>query len=349
MEAVEFLRRMLEIESISGSEEELARFLVDQMQARGFDAHVDAAGNSVGVLGNGSREIVLLGHMDTVPGAISIRLDGDRLYGRGAVDAKGPLAAFILAAANAGPLPDTRLIVVGATEEEAATSRGARHAVEQYAPDACIIGEPSGWDSITLGYKGRLLIDYRREQPMGHTAGPEAGVAEAAVDWWQALKASAAEFNRDRQRAFDQLLPSLRSIHTDSDGLTNAVDVTVGVRLPPNYPVDRLETTARELAGPATVRCYSYEPAFRASNRTPVVRAFLRSIRAAGGQPTFKLKTGTSDMNVVGPVWRCPIVAYGPGDSRLDHTPDEHIRVPEFLRATDILAEALAHLALHDE
>lgn len=345
MEAVEFLRRMLEIESLSGREEALARFLVDQMQARGFDAHVDAAGNAVGVLGAGPREIVLLGHMDTVPGEISVRLETDRLYGRGAVDAKGPLATFVLAAANAGPLPDTRLVVVGATEEEAATSRGARHAVELYAPDACIIGEPSGWDSITLGYKGRLLIDYHVEQPMAHTAGPDPAVAEAAVDWWKALEANAVEFNRGPQRAFDQLLPSLRSIRTESDGLIEAVDVTVGFRLPPNYDVDRLETIARELAGPATVRCYSYEPAFRASNRTPLVRAFLRSIRAAGGQPTFKLKTGTSDMNVVGPVWRCPIVAYGPGDSRLDHTPDEHIEVPEFLRATDVLAQALTHLA----
>jgi LysW-gamma-L-lysine carboxypeptidase len=345
MEPVELLQRMLEIESLSGREEALARFLVEQMRARGFEAHVDAAGNAVGVLGDGPREIVLLGHMDTVPGQVPVRLEGDRLYGRGAVDAKGPLASFVLAAAQAGPLPGTRLVVVGATEEEAATSRGARHAAEQYAPDACIIGEPSGWDSVTLGYKGRLLIDYHLERPMGHTAGPDPGVAEAAVAWWQALAAIAAEYNRDRQRAFDQLLPSLRTIHTGSDGLTDAVDATVGFRLPPAYPVDRLEMTARELAGAADVRCYSYEPAFRASNRTPLVRAFLRSIRAAGGQPTFKLKTGTSDMNVVGPIWGCPIVAYGPGDSQLDHTPHEYIQVPEFIRATDVLADALMHLA----
>ncbi len=58
-------------------------------------------------------------------------------------------------------------------------------------------------------------------------------------------------------------------------------------------------------------------------------------------KPHFKHKTGTSDMNVLGPAWNCPIAAYGPGDSRLDHTPDEHIELREFSRAIDVLAEVL--------
>jgi len=341
MDVVEFLQQMLEIESLSGQEQELAEFLVEWMAGWGFDARVDQAGNAVGVMGDGPNEIVLLGHIDTVPGRIPVRIEGGRLYGRGAVDAKGPLATFVAAAAQAGPLPDTRIVVIGATEEEAATSKGARFAAERYRPAFCVIGEPSGWDSITLGYKGRLLIDYRLERPMGHTAGPQGGVAEEAVAWWQALKAGAETFNAEHNSAFSQLLPSLRNIVTHSDGLTNSVEATVGIRLPLDYDIGALEDTARTLAGDARVRCYSYEPAFRAPKNTPLVRAFLRAIRAEGGRPTFKLKTGTSDMNVVGPVWNCPIVAYGPGDSSLDHTPNEHIEVPEYLRAIEVLRQAL--------
>jgi LysW-gamma-L-lysine carboxypeptidase len=61
-------------------------------------------------------------------------------------------------------------------------------------------------------------------------------------------------------------------------------------------------------------------------------------------KPGFKRKTGTSDMNVVAPVWRCPIVAYGPGDAALDHTPDEHLRLPEYRSAISVLGRALADL-----
>jgi LysW-gamma-L-lysine carboxypeptidase len=49
-------------------------------------------------------------------------------------------------------------------------------------------------------------------------------------------------------------------------------------------------------------------------------------------------------MNVVAPVWGTPILAYGPGDSSLDHTPHEHILIPEYLRAVEVLAGVLATL-----
>ena len=49
-------------------------------------------------------------------------------------------------------------------------------------------------------------------------------------------------------------------------------------------------------------------------------------------------------MNVVGPRWQCPIVAYGPGDSLLDHTPDEHIVLDDYLRAIGVLRAALRRL-----
>ena len=46
-------------------------------------------------------------------------------------------------------------------------------------------------------------------------------------------------------------------------------------------------------------------------------------------------------MNVVAPVWNCPIVAYGPGDSRLDHTPHEHLDLGEYLQAIEFLTSIL--------
>jgi len=237
-----------------------------------------------------------------------------------------------------------RLVLIGAVEEEAASSKGAHHVVDRYAPIACVIGEPSGWDRLTLGYKGRLLIEGRWEQPMAHSAGRELAVAERAVGFWNLVAARCAAHNEGKPQLFEQLLPSLRAISSGSDGLTDWAELTIGIRLPPGVEPDVLQ---HELAGQASGGLLRFRggcQAYRGDKNNPLVRAFLKGVRAAGGAPGFLLKTGTSDMNVVGPAWRCPILAYGPGDSSLDHTPHEHVEVAEYLRAIDVLELALSQL-----
>ncbi|HID64732.1 MAG TPA: [LysW]-lysine hydrolase [Anaerolineae bacterium] len=335
--AVGLLQEMLEIYSPSTQEGELAEYLVAAMAERGFRAYRDGAGNAVGELGDGERQILLLGHIDTVPGFIPVRIEGEIIYGRGAVDAKGPLAAFVAAAARVGPLPGKRIVVVGAVEEEAATSKGARYLLDKFSPDCVVIGEPSRWDRVTLGYKGRLLVDYALEQERSHTAGPRVGVCEAAVKFWQGVKDYARKYNRGKERMFERLDPSLRRIHSGGDGFSERVEATVALRLPPGLDAETLKDAIEGLAGEARLTFYAGEAPFRAFKNTPLARAFLASIREHGGQPRFVLKSGTSDMNVVGPIWGCPIVAYGPGDSSLDHTPHEHLSLTEYGRAVKVL------------
>ncbi|HYL81202.1 MAG TPA: M20/M25/M40 family metallo-hydrolase, partial [Candidatus Acidoferrum sp.] len=184
MDPIALLTRMVEIPSLSGEESSLASFLVETMHRLGFQASVDQAGNAVGVLGDGPAEIVLLGHMDTVAGVVPVRTADGKLYGRGSVDAKGPLAAFIAAAAQVGPLPQKRIVVVGATEEEAASSRGARHASRVFAPRYCVIGEPSGSHAVTLGYKGRIVCAYEAKTAAAHSASKEGSILEEGVEFW---------------------------------------------------------------------------------------------------------------------------------------------------------------------
>jgi len=358
--AIQLLETMVGLYSPSGQEQALADFLVDWMRKAGFHTWRDRAGNAVGsshltppspTCGRGRGEgkgegILLLGHLDTVPGFIPVRREGDRLYGRGTVDAKGALAAFCVAAARVGPSLGTPIFVVGAVEEEAATSRGARALLDRFTPQAVVIGEPSGWDSITVGYKGRLLIDYRLRREIGHTAGPDEGVCEEAVAFWQMICQLADQWNEGREKLFERLDPSLRSINSSTDGFTERVEMTVGLRLPPGFDVESFKEQLLAQAGEAAISFRGQEPPFRASRSTPLVRAFLRAIRAQGGEPRFTVKTGTSDMNVVGPVWACPILAYGPGDSSLDHTPREHILISEYLRSIRVLEGALRELGI---
>ncbi len=316
------------------------------MNALGFRAFADDAGNAVGTLGagEGARDIVLLGHIDTFQGEIPVRVEGGKLYGRGAVDAKGCLATFVAACARVGAREGVRFVVIGAVEEECATSKGARFALTQYAPRFCIIGEPSGWDRITLGYKGRVLVDYRLEKTMTHTASNARAATEEAVEFWNRVTAYAAEFNHDKTRVVDKLDQSLRYMRTDDDAFTDRVTMRIGMRVPVGLAIQQVEDEIARYANGAWVEFSSEEEPFRADKNNALVRAFLGAIRAEGGTPAFSLKTGTSDMNVVGPVWSCPIVAYGPGDSALDHTPNEHLELAEYERAIDVLVRVLENV-----
>src|SRR5258708_3340871 len=340
------LSGLLEAYSPSREERQASEYLARWMRSAGFDqGFVDGAGNAVGILGDGAQEIILLGHIDTVSGYITVEARDGKLYGRGSVDAKGPLATFAAAAAFVGKQPGWRIVVIGAVEEEAASSKGARHAATQYHPALCVIGEPSQWDRVTLGYKGRLLLDYHVSRTMSHTAGPARTAPEQAVDFWNAIRTEAQAINQGRDKVFDQVQPSLRAIKSSDDGFCETADMTLAFRLPLDMPPDALKPRLLAHAENAEIAFRGDEVAFRSERNTPLVRAFNNAIRDEGGKPGYVYKTGTSDMNVVGPIWKCPILAYGPGDSALDHTPEEHITLEEYHKAIGVLSNVLRNLS----
>lgn len=325
-------------------------WLVRRMTSLGYEeAFIDDAGNAVGVIGQGSKQVLLLGHIDTVPGEIEVRRDGisphEILYGRGAVDAKGPLACFVDAAAKLGAKDDWQFVVIGAVEEER-DSEGARFAAKQYRPDFAIIGEPNRWDRFALGYKGSAWAALTVRRGQAHTASGEPTASEAAVEAWLNIKAFVDSFNVDRQRAFDKLLLTLRSMESGSDEFEQWARLKVGVRLPVDVPPEDWYAKLTEVAREAVVEPVGFAiPAWVCEKNTPLVRTFLSAIRSQGGEPRFVYKTGTADLNIVAPAWKCPVVVYGPGDSRLDHTPDEHIELGEYTKAVRVLSEVLGGLS----
>lgn len=341
------LEGLLQRYSPTLAEASAVEYLVEQMESLGFTTQIDAQGSARGSIGSGPREIVLLGHIDTVPGQIPVRMQDGILYGRGAVDAKGPLACFTLAAALAGASAGWRVTVIGAVGEEG-DSRGAKQVRSDYAdrpaPEYCIIGEPSSWDHITLGYKGSAWMEYTLQASLEHTAALSESACDGAVRFWNAVQAHKETFNSSRARAFEQLTTSLREMHSSTDGFLETANLKFNLRLPPDVSVDQVYGLLSEYAAGGKLQLLDGIECFKGEKNTPLVRAFLASIRAAGGKPGFLVKTGTSDMNLVGPAWRCPILAYGPGDSSLDHTANEHIILSEFLASVQILADTLRRL-----
>ncbi len=361
-EAVRFLTNLLGIYSPSGKEEDAANFLAVEMKKMGFEVGKDTIGNVIGVVGEGEPVILLCGHMDTVAGHLPLRIEEGKIYARGAVDAKGPLAAMIMAAVSASRVPGfVGKVLVASVVEEEATSRGVKHLITQgIKADYAIFGEPSGVENITVGYKGQIQLKIVCKTETGHSSTPWLydNALEKAYEVWEQIKVASAFPSLDPSESpFNAVTACLVKV---AGGRAMSVvpfeaEMNVDVRVPIQFSTAQVFEQIEKIIGKyqvanpkvsvkATV-LDTVEP-FEVNKASPLVHVFSSSVRKVLNKPaTLLRKTGTGDMNILGKAMNLPIVTYGPGNSRLDHTLDEHIDVSEYLTAIQVYKETLLKLS----
>lgn len=181
MNVFELTRKLISIPSISGDEKAVAEFLAEYLSAAGFEVELqEAEDNRPNVYARrGEPEVVLSTHTDTVPPYVEFREDDDFIYGRGACDTKGIIAAMLKAgeALIESTVTDFGLLfVVG----EEAGSIGARQANKIPNQSRYLInGEPTE-SKLALGSKGALRAILRAHGRAAHSAYPEKG--ESAIN-----------------------------------------------------------------------------------------------------------------------------------------------------------------------
>ena len=339
-EARELLEDVVRIPSVTRDEGQAAQRLKEFFEAHDREVWLDEVGNVRAPADDG---VLLTSHIDTVPGDIPVRVeetdDGEVLWGRGSVDAKGPLCAMAVTAVRTGAS------FVGVVGEEV-DSKGGQYLVEdrESVPDAVINGEPSGWEGITLGYRGLLGGTYVATSESGHSSRPENNAIQDAMDWWNAVE---DEFAKDEWHpVFERVTCKPVDFRggISEDGLSVETTMQVQLRVPPEYSTDEIREMADGHLGNGTVNWDDKVEPVMQSPRTTVARAFRAAIRDHGGDPSLLRKTGTSDMNVYAKAWDCPMVTYGPGDSDLDHAPNEHIHLAEYDRSVGVLTDVTERL-----
>jgi LysW-gamma-L-lysine carboxypeptidase len=361
-QAVRFLTNLLGIYSPSGKEGDAANFLELEMKRMGFEVGKDAIGNVIGVVGEGKPVILLCGHMDTVAGHMPLRIEEGKIFARGAVDAKGPLAAMIMAAIAAAKDPTFKgKILVAAVVEEEATSRGVKHLITQgIEADYAIFGEPSGVENVTIGYKGQIQLKIVLKTETGHASTPWLydNSLEKAIELWKQIKNASS---------YPSLDPSASPYNAVTACLVKLVggratsvvpfeaEMNLDVRVPIQFStsqvfeqiqkiINKYQAANPKVSVKATV-LDTVEP-FEVNKASPLVHVLASSVRKVLNKPATLLhKTGTGDMNILGKAMNLPIVTYGPGDSHLDHTLDENIEVKEYLDAISVYKETLMKLA----
>lgn len=356
---VQLLQQMLEAYSPSGSETEVAALLNDEMSSRGFRVHSDKVGNIIGKIGSEGPRILLCGHMDTVPGKLPVRIVGESLYGRGAVDAKSALAAMIagtLASKEKSELPFR--VTIAAVVEEETSSKGVKSIMDRSDDfDLVIFGEPSGNPNLIVGYKGNLKLHVAIGTSSGHSASPwltRNSYEEAYVFWKKFEDNILQNYSESKFENVTGCVTGARAGVSGNSVPSNAT-LDIDVRIPPNMnskglltAIRRFEAIYRE-ENPAIkvdIAAKDQTEPYLANQNTLGISAFRWAIRKAGlGQMAFIRKTGTSDMNLFAAKRKMPMFAYGPGDSKLDHTNYEHISIPEYLKTIHVYSLALPRFA----
>jgi LysW-gamma-L-lysine carboxypeptidase len=364
--SISLLKQMLEIYSPSRREKTLAHFLKDQLIALGFkNVRLDKVSNVFGEVGSGSPTILLCGHIDTVPGHRPVKIEGDNIFGRGAVDAKSSFAAMIISSSKLiGQITGGTIILAGVVGEEG-KSRGIRQLLRNKLDvDYAIFGEPSGVNNITRGYKGKLGVKIICETETGHTSAPQFfnNAVEAAYELWSKIKTSSLEENKSHRSLYYSTTVCLTSIRGGgvSGMIPSLCMFDFEVRMPPpssncQKSINWLNSIIQrhKLKNPKvklTMKIIDKVEPFIAKKDSPLIRILTQAIKDTVGGPVRLLKkTGTGDMNIFAPNVKKPTITYGPGDSHLSHTINEYVKISEYLASIEVYRKTTEKLLSNEK
>lgn len=342
MRVEQVLLELLSQYTPTGSERRLAETMRSLADRLGYDSfEMDGVGNYLLRRGRGRRVLLLAGHVDTVPGELEYGIRAGEVYGRGAVDAKGPLAAMLVGASIARFDAESSSVIVAGLVDEEGEGRGAQELVRRGVKvDGVIVGEPTGGTGVAVSYRGSLTFMISAAARGGHSSAPYMG--ESALDkLLNAIQDIRLSF---AGRSYESPTSAVTQIRAGDwpTKLPETAEAIVNIRYPPGVePVSILERVEAvvSLHGCRMEILDTTEPV-AARLSSPVVRALTRSILKQGQKPRILKKTGASDMNIL---FRLSenIAAYGPGNSLLAHTSHEAVSVTDLEFAVKVLAGAV--------
>ncbi len=377
---VDFARRLIATPSMPGEEGAAAAVVQDEMRRLGYDeVRVDEMGSVVGLLrGRGEgRSVMLNTHLDHVsPGDPALWTDPPfsatvregAIYGRGAVDIKGPTACQVYAGAllrAAGIRPPSDLYVVGAVLEEAG-GLGSKHLARMVKTACAVVGEPSS-NTLRRGHRGRLGLVVEVKGRAGHASAPDRAINPHYSLAAFLSRLGALEMRTQEPFGASSVAPTLYSTdNTSSNVIPSSARLFLDWRnVPAESPDDVLALLDALLQGSlvggatGTVRLEvddlstytgvtdafpSVFPSFVLAEDDPLLLTAQRALEATLGRPfppsIWRFATDGGHLMAGG----IPTVGFGPGDEAQAHVADEHIAIAEMVEA--VAANAALVLAL---
>ncbi len=328
---------------------EMRELLIEHLD--GVGPSVDEAGNVLASRGSGEPELVLNTHIDTVPPHLPYERDDDTIHGRGACDAKGPLAAFLDAFLTAEI--ETGTLTLAITPNEETTQTGGANLGETLDADGYIVGEPTGLDVCTAA-RGQFEGKVRIQGESGHASDPANGTnaIRAASPILQALES----YDQRRGPGAHDLLgpPTLTPSIIEGGEAINQIPAECTIRFDRRtVPPETVEEFFADLRGHLAewlpdayeldvglVRPDMPAPeAFETDPDAPLVEA----LQAASGGGVRPFGAATEASYFAG---SAPVVVFGPGvladeQGPVAHADREYVDRPELHEAARAVRETV--------
>jgi succinyl-diaminopimelate desuccinylase len=369
MDVVELTKALIGAESVTPATGSVFDVLEAALLPLGFEVERFVAGeapdgpveNLLAVRGSGGKHFAFAGHLDVVPPGKGWASDpfgpeirGDLLYGRGAVDMKGSIAAFVAAAARQETPGTLSMVITG--DEEGPATYGTQKLIERMRerdliPDLCIVGEPSSanrlGDTIKIGRRGSTVIWIDVPGKQGHVAYPhladnpiprlvralaeiDAIVLDEGTDWFQPSNIEPIDV-------------------TVGNPATNVIPGHASARLSIRFNdqhkgadlIARIEEIVLRHAPAAIVKGVVYGEAFLTAPGTLSTLVQDATEARLGIRPELSTTGGTSDARFLSRI--CPVVEFGLVNATM-HKLDEAVALADLEALTGVYSEILARV-----
>jgi len=349
--AVYFLDQ-LRAYSPSGRETVMASVIKKQLKEVGYsDVRADPTGNIGGRLRGAGKSVLIFGHMDTVPGRLPVSFSDGIFRGRGAVDAKASLLSLMLGSAEAKDAGSELNITFFSVVDEEGKNMGIRSIINRgIKAEYAIFGEPSNTVDLTVGYRGRLLIEMTVTTAPHHASAPWQGInaIEKCVDLFREI---AGFYGNGRN--FRDISVSLTSISArDSHNVTpSRARCSIDLRYPPSRSEDSIMDEITRIVNSQTkeywvgLRIINFVKPYVTNMKSKLANSFKTGIKeVTKNQPSMLFKSGSGDMNIMGNKCNIETLTYGPGDPGLSHTSIESVSLSDIEKSIKIIKNSLLNL-----
>ena len=353
IDPVELAAELVRIKSLSGEEKEIADFLIRVLR-RFAAVERGPLGAIIAEMRRGEGPTVVFeGHMDTVPAGdeaawsvppFSGKEEKGYIWGRGAVDMKGAIAAQIAAAAASREEVRGTLYLVYVPHEETAEGAVLSRVLEAIdVPDLVVLGEPSDL-RLAIGHRGRAVIKLLARGKTAHASMPNLGKNAISVMIKQLPKALSRSLPEDP--LLGKGTHAATSIYTPTWGpiIPDRCVAEIDRRIVVGETRDSVLETYRNLdleAAIAREELVSYTgESFTVEHFYPAwyfdpAEGFVQWAWHSLGHPPFRVWRFSTDGVASAGIYELPTIGYGPGDESLAHQPDERVSVGDIARAAE--------------